>query len=95
MTSTTSDADQEETIQEIATKIEKHKERLLCVRSCLKNGWVSDPDNFYAAMVCGIEDNLWIKHWKGALALGKKLQKIHPCQLRPRHTLVSLFIDPT
>ena len=51
MASTTSDADQEETVQEIATKIEQHKERLFCVRRCLKRDWVSDSDNFYAAKV--------------------------------------------
>jgi hypothetical protein len=51
----------------LVDKLNAHKSTLLSSRKC-KQGWIADPDTFFAATVLDVTPILWRKHSKKALA---------------------------
>ena len=51
----------------LVDKLNAHKSTLLSSRRC-KEGWIADPDTFFAPTVLGVTPGLWGRHNRKALA---------------------------
>ena len=59
--------------ESVTDKLSSHRGQLMSTARCKEGGWIKDPNDFYAATVCGISPEDWKDYRKKAMKLVPEL----------------------